>query len=253
MEVYIELVYLTNLFVNSFVVALALIVSRCRVRFWRVLLASSIGAIFGTIYPWLEFKGLWIVKILLAVVMVAICGKYSDFTHFLTTFFIFLAVTFLLGGIAVGGANILGIELGQWTLLAVSIAIFVCLICTRLVWKSFVLCRRKKTLECKIMLQVGDKNIVTTGFWDSGNKLYYKGYRPVMLIDENVQKLLYCDEYQHKMPSIAVKTVTGIMQIQVREVDKMTLLDSGKCYKNVVVGTSLQPLGEYGIILHSEL
>ncbi len=253
MEVYIELVFLTNLFVNLFVVTLSLLLSQCRLRAWRIGLACVLGAVFGTIYPWLEFKGLWVVKILLGVIMVAICGKYNDFAHFLATFCIFLAVTFLLGGIVIGGENIIGIELGQWTLLAVSLAIFVCLICTRLVWKSFVLCRRKKTLECNILLQVGDKSVEVVGFWDSGNKLYYKGYLPVMLIDKNIQELLYCDENKHKMPSIAVKTVTGIMQIEVREVDKMTLLDSGKCYKNVVVGTSLQPLGEYGIILHSEL
>lgn len=253
MEVYIEIVFLTNLFVNSFVIVLSLLVARCRLRVWRILLSSVIGSLFGTIYPCIEWNGVWIVKILLGIIMVAICGKYNDIAHYLMTFIIFLSITFLLGGIVIGTANLVDIELGQWTLLGVSGATLICLVCTRIVWKGFVLCRRKKTLEYKILLQVDDKSIVTTGFWDSGNKLYYKGFRPVMLIDKNIEKLLYCDENNHKMSSIAVKTVTGVQHLPVREVDSMTMLDSGKRYKNVVVGTSLQTLGEYGIILHSEI
>lgn len=255
MQAYIEVILLVNLFIGGFILALTDMLVKCKVCFGRVFLGSLIGAVFAILYPYIEWNGVWIIKIILALVMVAVGAKYNSLAHYVAAVAVFFAITFLLGGVAIGSAYIFGksiFDSGGYVSLFVGMGLVFVLCSSRIIWKHIVLARRKKNLSCEVMLIKGDVQVMTTAFWDSGNRLYYRDYRPVMMLDRSVYEQLYNGDRVHKM-SMKVNTVNGKCEIELRELDKMILLDSGKSYRNVVVGVSKTPLGEYGMLLHSEI
>lgn len=255
MQVYVEVILLVNLFIGGFILALTDMLVKCKVSFVRVCLGSLIGAIFAVVYPYIEWNGVWVVKILLALVMVAVGARYNGVAHYFSAVVVFFAITFLLGGVAFGSSYIFGTSIfdsSGYVSLFVGIGLIFVLCSSRIIWKRIVLARRKKSLSCEVLLIKGDVKLTTTAFWDSGNRLYYRDYRPVMMIDNEVYRQLYQDDNARKM-SMKVNTVNGKCEIELRELDQMIMLDSGKSYRNVVVGVSKTPLGEYGMLLHSEI
>ncbi|MGN0796969.1 MAG: sigma-E processing peptidase SpoIIGA [Christensenellales bacterium] len=255
MQVYVEVVLLVNILIGGFILALTEMLVKCKVSFVRVCLGALIGAIFAVVYPYVEWSGLWLVKIALALVMVAVGARYNSLAHYFSAIMVFFAITFLLGGVAIGSSYIFGksiFDSNGYVSLFVGLGLVFVLCSSRIIWKHFVLARRKKHFSCQVLLVNGDVKLTTTAFCDSGNRLYYRDYRPVMMIDKDVYQTLYQDDDTHKM-SMKVNTVNGKSEIELRELDQMIVLDSGKSYRNVVVGVSKTPLGEYGMLLHSEI
>lgn len=255
MQVYVEVIVLINLFIGGFILGLTDMLVKCKVYFWRIFLGALIGAIFAVVYPYIDWVGIWIIKILLALVMVAIGARYNNIAQYFSATIVFFAITFLLGGVAIGSAYLFGtsiLETNSYVSLFVGAGLCFVLASSRIIWKHFVLARRKKNFSCEVMLIKGVVKVSTTAFWDSGNKLYYRDYRPVMMIDKSVYERLYNGVEVRNM-SMKVNTVNGKCEIKLEELDQMILLDSGKSYRNVVVGVSKTPLGEYGILLHSEI
>ncbi|MGN0771238.1 MAG: sigma-E processing peptidase SpoIIGA [Christensenellales bacterium] len=254
MQVYVEIVLLTNLLLNGFILALSIMLVKCRVSVLRVTIGALIGAVYAVVYPYISWAGSWPFKIVLALIMVAVSGGYNSFAHYLTAIAVFFSLTFLLGGVAIGSGYIFGKSIFDsegYVALSVSAALVFVLCATRIVWKCFVMARRKKNYTYRVVLCQGNNQLATTAYWDSGNRLYYHGYRPVMMIDEKVYQQLYRTNDLHKM-TMKVNTVNGRRDMQLQELDKLVVLDTGKTYRKVVVGVSQTSLGEYGMLLHSE-
>ena len=100
MEVYVEYVIIDNLIINYLLLSSSTFVSRVRTTFIRKGLSAILGTIIAVLLPLFEIgdTSLLFIKILLSLIMVIICSKYTTFKGYVKTYFFFLLFTFLCGG-----------------------------------------------------------------------------------------------------------------------------------------------------------
>ena len=102
MTIYIDEVLLENTIMNSIILLTTGVVCKRKVKFFRILLASVMGAMY-VVAEYLSnltiYKAIWL-KVLLSAGMVWVSFYPKQLRHFLKQLFIFYLTSFCFGGTA---------------------------------------------------------------------------------------------------------------------------------------------------------
>lgn len=257
MQVYIEYVILNNLFINALILVLTLRFMRYKVNKIALFISSAIGAAYAVLLPLNDILNMFIFKIILSLVMLAIAMGKCGIKKYLCGISIFYALTFAFGGCVIGLASMFSYELDD--LSNSLIPFFVALsglalsIAQRLIYKRIVLAKRKSKYEDTVVISANGKEVTCKAYYDSGNKLYYKN-KPTIIVDESVAIQLYGQNGLNSLDDYTqIDTVIGKKNIKVFPLDY--LKEEGKKDKiyGVMAGISEKIQGQYKVVLHCDL
>ncbi|MBQ2864656.1 MAG: sigma-E processing peptidase SpoIIGA [Clostridia bacterium] len=186
MEVYIEYVVLDNLIINYVLLRLVDFSLKLNAKKSLCVLSAVIGTIAAVLFPFLNFNIalnnfiLFILKLLLGLVMVLIIKKPKSLTCLITTFFLFLTYTFVLGGMCFGLIYMLNLKTTFSGVLIngfeIPISLFLLLgLCYLKILFGLIKIVKHKCNYSKfyydVKLCVNNKHTIVTGFLDSGNQI----------------------------------------------------------------------------------
>ncbi len=257
MQVYAEYAIIENFCMDFTLLAAAKAVSKNPAKYWRIALASVLGACFAVVYPLIGLGGAVgiIVKLVAGAAMCALAGKYQTVKGYLKFTAVFTAATFLTGGALIAVFSLAGVQYkegGGYILSSVPIGIplfaaLVLLIAAKRIKQKFV-GAKCVAAACKIF--VGEKHASCPAFYDSGNKVYCHG-APVSIVPAHIARKL--TEAEGIKTFVDIHTVAGKSKIAVFTAEKIEI-DDGKSNvtrHNVMLGISPQHINK--IVLHPDL
>lgn len=246
MTIYVEYVIFNNFFIDYLVLYTTALILKRHIAWWRFIFGAFIGAVYAVAAPLLTYPYDIPLKLIALLIMcVAVTGFQPK--AFAKYVFVFTALTFALGGAVTGLANLSGdintlintpdkLSFGIVAVIALFIVILIKFI---LRWRNI----KKVSGE---LLPIKLSTSVTSeckGFYDSGNRLYYKGLYPVMIADEKLP--LGKAVGKINVTTIVGKSISDVYAIK-------TVIVNGKIFKDVYAVK--KPINqEYSIILHCDL
>ncbi|MDE6472533.1 MAG: sigma-E processing peptidase SpoIIGA [Clostridia bacterium] len=257
MQVYIEYVILNNLLINALVLVLTLRFMRYKINKLAIFISSALGTVYAVFLPLYDYLNIFIFKIVLSLVMMAIVLGKCGLKKYILGSAIFYGLTFALGGCVTGLASMFSYELDDLSNslipFYVALAGLTLVIAQKLIYKHIVLSRRKSRYEDTVVISANGKEITCKAYYDSGNKLYYKN-KPTIIIDESIALQLYGQNGLNSLDDYTqIDTVIGKKNIKVFPLDY--LKEEGKKDKiyGVMAGISETIQGQYKVVLHCDL
>ena len=182
MTIYIDVVFIENLIMNYIILFATSIIIKVKVKHIRLILASSLGAIYSIIayMSILEMYSSVILKIILSVIIVYIAYNPQNVKNMWKYLVIFYMTSFVFGGAAfaliyiVKPQDILmknGLFLGTYplkTIILGTIVAFVVIVTSFKLVKSKI---SKKDMFCTIKININKVEIETKTMIDTGNLL----------------------------------------------------------------------------------
>ena len=182
MTIYIDVVFIENLIMNYIILFATSIIIKIKVKHIRLILASSLGAIYSIIayMSILEVYSSVILKIILSVIIVYIAYNPQNVKNMWKYLVIFYMTSFVFGGAAfaliyiVKPQDILmknGLFLGTYplkTIILGTIVAFVVIVTSFKLVKSKI---SKKDMFCTIKININKVEIETKAMIDTGNLL----------------------------------------------------------------------------------
>lgn len=256
-RVFVELALIENFCMDFTLLYCAKLVTKNPSHVFRVILASVIGACFAVVFPLLKVHAAlsYALKIISGAIICAISGKFTSLKAYLKLSAVFLGFTFLLGGALIALFSLAKIEYtesGGSVLSSVPIGIpmFLALILIIFARKLQKKLRRadKSAVTCKI--SVGERSVSLSGFYDSGNSVYYMG-QPVSVIP--LSEAVKIIDFEGIKEDVKIHTVAGSKKIKVFTADKIEVMrgDKNSVIKKAKIGIS--PNLAQGAVLHPDL
>lgn len=182
MTIYIDVVFLENLLMNSIILVASGIILKKKIKWIRTILASSLGAIYTIIgyISVLEIYSNLILKVILSILIIYIAFNPQTVKQLWKELLIFYLTSFVFGGVAfaliyvVKPQNILmknGLFLGTYPLKTVLLAAIVAFI---IIIAAFAIVKTKfskKDMFCDVEVELNNKIIKTKAMIDTGNLL----------------------------------------------------------------------------------
>ena len=257
MQVYIELAVLENFCMDFTLMYAAKRLIKNPAGFARLAIAAALGASFAVVFPLIPLPA-WaqvILKILSALILTAVGGKFRSFKGYIKLTAAFLILSALLAGALIGVFSLAGIEYeegGGFILSSVPIGIplFAALILALGIKKLARKFSKGGKIEVHCRIFVGQSRAEIKGFFDSGNKVYSHG-APVSVIPENVaQKLVDISRIEG---GVKIHTVAGSEVLKVFTADKLEVDfgDKTNIYSGVKLGVSPQRIS--CAVLHPDI
>lgn len=269
MVVYVEYVFIDNIIIDLLLLALARKTLKIQSRILILLIPSAVGATVATIMPLVSLGAGWLflVRVTLGLVMVALSGKFRNFKEYIFCYYLFIFYTFLFGGGVAAlfyAANIrydmlTGINAANFPLgLSVLACIGLYFLTTKVVNKIY---KRKELTSFLVNCSVrfDGESFLMRGFIDSGNRLVYKKTgSPVVLCSPSAAKKMFFAKNLPKIGEIDVNTVSGGAKIEIYKIDGIVIYrgDMPNIINNVVMGLSdfeFDRDGEYDLLLNPVL
>ncbi|MDE6361586.1 MAG: sigma-E processing peptidase SpoIIGA, partial [Clostridia bacterium] len=220
-------------------------------------ISSAIGTVYEVFMTIYGILNIFIFKLILSLVMLAIVMGKCGLKKYISACAIFYALTFTLGGATFGLASLFSYELADLSSslipFYVAVAGFALVLGQKLIYKCLILARRKARYEDTVILSANGKEISCKAYHDSGNRLYYKN-KPTIIVDESVALQLYGQNGLDTLDSYTqIDTVIGKKNIKVFPLDY--LKEEGKEDKvyGVMAGISEKIQGQYKVVLHCDL
>ena len=182
MTIYIDVVFLENLVMNSIILVASGIILKKKMKWIRIILASSLGAIYTIIgyISVLEIYSNLILKVILSILIIYIAFNPQTVKQLWKDLLIFYLTSFVFGGVAfaliyvVKPQDILmknGLFLGTYPLKTVLLAAIVAFI---IIIAAFAIVKTKfskKDMFCDVEVELNNKMIKTRAMIDTGNLL----------------------------------------------------------------------------------
>ena len=182
MTIYIDVVFLENLVMNSIILVASGIILKKKMKWIRIILASSLGAIYTIIgyISVLEIYSNLILKVILSILIIYIAFNPQTVKQLWKDILIFYLTSFVFGGVAfaliyvVKPQDILmknGLFLGTYPLKTVLLAAIVAFI---IIIAAFAIVKTKfskKDMFCDVEVELNNKIIKTRAMIDTGNLL----------------------------------------------------------------------------------
>lgn len=180
--IYIDVVFLENLVMNSIILVASGIILKKKMKWIRIILASSLGAIYTIIgyISVLEIYSNLILKVILSILIIYIAFNPQTVKQLWKDLLIFYLTSFVFGGVAfaliyvVKPQDILmknGLFLGTYPLKTVLLAAIVAFI---IIIAAFAIVKTKfskKDMFCDVEVELNNKIIKTRAMIDTGNLL----------------------------------------------------------------------------------
>lgn len=182
MTIYLDVIFLENMVINYIILYATGVVLKERIKQSRLIMGSTIGAIYSIIYYLFKLKiysGL-LIKIILSIVIIYVSFNSNNLKDLLKKILLFYLASFVFGGAViaiiymVNSQNVTiqnGVLVGNYTiktiLIGIVVAYFTIIIAFKLI-KTKIL---KKDLICDISIMINNKEIKTKALIDTGNLL----------------------------------------------------------------------------------
>ena len=182
MTIYIDVVFLENLVMNSIILIASGIILKKELKPIRILLASSFGAVYTIIgyVSVLEIYSNLVLKIILSILIIYVAFNPQTVKQLWKEILIFYLTSFVFGGVAFALIYIVkpqeilmknGLYLGTYplktVLLAGIVAFFIIISAFAIVKTRF----KKKDMFCDVELKLNNRIIKTRAMIDTGNLL----------------------------------------------------------------------------------
>ncbi|MDE6666765.1 MAG: sigma-E processing peptidase SpoIIGA, partial [Clostridia bacterium] len=219
MQVYVELAVLENFCMDFTLLYAAKSAVKNPSPFWRILIASVLGAAFAVVFPLFKLGAVWsvVVKIASGFLICLVAGKFKGIKSYLKFSFAFLVFTAILGGALIGVFSLTGLDYaeGEGFILSkipVGIPMFGALLIV--IGAKKLASRLKKSSKEVVTVRVyaGETYAEVKGFFDSGNKVYCRG-APVSIIPKEIAEKIV-DESRIK-DGVKIHTVAGSKIIKI--------------------------------------
>lgn len=260
MQIYIEYVIADNMAVNVLLIYATALTLRRKFSPVRAFAAATLGTIFAVVMPLWEIKALFVAKIVLALFMSAIMLRHNDAKSFAKCLAFFLLYTFLAGGICVAilGANDGFVTLRNpngYTPAVVAVAAAITLFAAKKIVAYVTLAKREKKYTADVKVVVAGECVACKGYWDSGNRLYYKGTVPVVVSCAGFSDKIRNIDKAEKVDGIRLSTVAGSKTISGFIADKLFVDEDGKQkeYDNVIIGLGDCEFKGFSLLLNCDL
>lgn len=258
MTIYAEIVFLSNFFIDLFLLSFTLAVIKKKVGVARLVCSAVFGGIISVIYP-LIGSVRYIIKALCVVVMVVIIRPGKHIKDYLVTTITLLATTFLLGGAVTFFVGFFHNDLSYENMTYGIIPILVSISCTGIIYLADILrrelgkFRRKNSLFSVARIKSGSFDKKCRAFYDSGNRVYANNGEPVIFVSEKIYNKLASDD--GSISSVEIVTANGISVVPTKKATIDVYLDDGShtIYKVVAGKVSAACLSEAEILLHSDM
>ncbi|SDF06979.1 sigma-E processing peptidase SpoIIGA [Sporolituus thermophilus] len=189
MYIYADVVIALNLIMNSLILWLTAWAAGVRYRWWRVILAASVGGLYSLIGIYQEFYLLYtpLAKLLISILLIIFSFGWQSLRLLFLLVGLFYLVSFLLGGAVVGwlffsqatwlsGWQIAWYHLALGSLVGTGMAVLLL---------RYVLQRRRQQRHLySIEVEYGGRKVSLTALLDTGNGLFSPlSRRPVIIMD----------------------------------------------------------------------
>ena len=244
MQVYIELALLENFCMDFTLLYCAKLVSKNGAGWKRISVASALGACFAVLFPLIPLPVAWsvILKIISGLLLCLAAGKYKSVKGYVKLTSAFLAFSAALAGALIGIFSLAGISYadgGGFILSSVPIGIpmfgaLLLIIAARII-KDRYSKGSKKQVACRIY--AGQYSVSLSGFFDSGNKVSYRGSPVSVIPKESAEKIV---DVEGITEGVKIHTVAGSKILKVFTADRLEVDfgDKTEIYKGVIIGVS---------------
>lgn len=254
MTVYIEQVFVSNFFIDFFIVLLTVDILKCKTKKIRVFLTSVIGAAVSCLVPVIP-SFVVPLKAACLIVLPFLMKKQKYAKDYFLTVSVFTAITLVFGG----AAYLIKCSVRYDIYLKLICGVVPILFSLSGIIVLFIVGELKKNLLTERRNNEKEKEVVITdesgasyggiGFWDSGNRIYANNGEPVTVVSERIYNM-FCGA-EEKIP---VRTVSGITDLKAKEADLLIYSDSGNnmIYKTKIASAPFW-VGKEEIILHADM
>jgi stage II sporulation protein GA (sporulation sigma-E factor processing peptidase) len=218
-SVYLDLVFLTNVLFDAAMLMVTAGIRRTHIRYWRIIVASIVGALYTILMFFPAFSLLFAVffKIGFSFILVYIAFGFRSLQHYLRNIGMFYLIHFATAGsvfavhylllssgeimsgilLSPSGATAFAVESGLWMAFPVFIG---SLFFFRSVFKSSLRTEALTSFTADVRVEIDDTIRCCKGLIDTGNQMYDPLTRtPVMVMD--------CEQWQDSLPEIWVKRI----------------------------------------------
>ncbi len=258
MTVYIEYVIIDNLIIDFLILKATFSLTKLDYGKRRLFICAFLGAIIALIYPLLQINQviLTLVKILSGLLILLLANDYKRKKTFYVNAIVFFSLVFLTGGAVTGIYNIFNIPLSTEISVAL-VFLHVYLIIKGLGEVITFFYKKKEIISFlyKVELKVFNNSVLSTGFLDTGNGVYYNN-EPVIFASHNFAKKVLGDNLiKAKFNKILITTATGENENLSFTIDELILYKGDKehIFKNIRVCIAKIKNSDYDIILHPVL
>ena len=261
MKVYIEYVIFNNLMVNLMILYLTGFILKRRIQLYRLVLSSCIGTIYAVLLPYIGFKYDFGIKVILSFIMIVIAFSPISIKEYVKNIIVFYLLTFVFGGIIIGLQNIINFDVINSLLypnsvgvgcLALMVILF--LITCKYIIHVYLIKYKRDIFYYNVTISFKKKTVNCRGYLDSGNKLYYKGVK-VVVVDDNILNSLSISNECCDCNLIEVKTINKETFVRAYKLDSIVISNSryNKFYKNIYAIRSNRQFKDYQILLHCDM
>ena len=239
MQVYIEDAFLQNLIINYLLLSISNFAIKEKSLWYKLLGVSSFGSFFVIFVSLFQIKTSFLIpiKILCGVIITLLMVKGNNLKKYLLFFFVFLSMTFVMGGGIVALQNLFGKNFNK---LFITIIVLVFYIILKNIFRQFYFKKNIDKFYYDIDLIKENNFCKIKAYLDSGNLLVDKETNlPILIVNYSILEKLYCDKItiidflQQRLDKklngkyIEYKTISGQAKMFVCKLDKV-LLSSGK-------------------------
>ncbi len=267
--VYIEYAFLDNMIINYVLLRTATRCAKVRTQFIFLLFSSLVGTVVAIILPLITLPTIILIfiKLLLAVTMVYISGKFINVKTYFITLTFFILFTFLCGGFLIALFNLAGVDYNKYFLLnndsvvpigiSVLFIYLISLFVTKIT-KTLLKERNLKPFLRHCILVVNGKKFSVKGFIDSGNGLYdSRSGLPIIVCSNDLFIKLQEMGIKKSISKITFDTVSGTSIMQLYVIDKIMIYNGSvvNIFNNVLLGVSDFGFSsfDYDLLLHPNI
>ncbi len=237
MIVYIEYVILDNFIIDFIILYSTAKLLKLDIKPFRLILSSILGVGFAFLTPYINIHNalLFIIKLLMGVILTYVAFKWTKAKKFFLAYFVFLFLTFLLGGICYGLQGFIQsmqVVDGTVTYSAdfpvslIIVAIFIFFILGKNLYASIK--SKKKYTRISVIYQ--GHTLILNALIDSGNQLIDgKTKLPISFLSKKdfLNKFGNVDfKNESSYQNLLCKTITGTKILDTILVDKIVVLDN---------------------------
>ncbi len=268
---YIEYVIIDNLIIDYLLLKTTMVSSRVKTSNLKMFIASIIGTIIAIIIPFFNISSgfAMLLKVNLALVMVAVSGEFISVKKFLITSAFFIAFTFLFGGIIIGTFYLADVDfvlyfsLNYDSFLPVGISVLIVYCGAKLtiyLVKNLLKSRDIEPFIRTCVIVANGKKYKTNGYVDSGNRLFDKSSGlPIVVISKRLfDKVNSQEEKLFLKNNMIIDTVNGISTMEIYVLDKLLIYNGEQenIINNVLIGKSefnFESDGNYDLLLNPSI
>ncbi|ADM70941.1 Sporulation sigma-E factor-processing peptidase [Paenibacillus polymyxa E681] len=203
MVVYIDLIFLANLFIDAVLLMVTAWMRKIRPVWWRLMVSAGIGAMYVVMMfvPELSFLFTFLIKLALSVIMLLVAFGFGSMQKYLRTMGAFYMINFVAAGGILGmhyflqntgelfngiwytasGGMSFELKIAFWFILCAFGGV---MLFFRIVQSSKQRTERMSGFLGQVQVWIGQDHIECTGLLDTGNQLYDPLTRtPVMVME----------------------------------------------------------------------